>query len=98
MLSVTLGERCWGLQHTCAGRSLSLVLVSTACMQACEKRLVQALPEAGTDWMAWLELADRLQLKLLAARCVQPVIQNLIRANASGIKGKVLAVFCFYIV
>jgi hypothetical protein len=63
-------------------------------MQVSEKHLVQALPLAGTDWMQWLALADRLQLARLVARCAEPVARELLRPAASGreVKQQVIGV------
>lgn len=59
------------------------------CVQACDSHLARVLPAAGTDWMKWLLLADRLQLKRLVARCASPVALHMI--ETSNVKAQVAA-------
>jgi hypothetical protein len=64
------------------------ILPERRCMQACDNHLARALPDA-TDWVAWLLLADRLQLKRLVGRCAAPAARSLFAK--SDVRGQVLA-------
>ena len=69
-----------------AGTTVSLMTPSVrACnpLQACDARLARLLGGGGErdDWQDWLLLADRFGLEQVVARCVQPVMKELVRCE-----------------
>lgn len=64
---------------------LLLFLLTT--LQACDRYLVSKLPDQGTNWDSWLVTADRTGMPLLTARCVKPVLSQLLQGPCD--KGRV---------
>lgn len=56
----------------------------------CDVFFASRLPE-DADWLAWLLLADRLQMRRVVAQCVTPIVETLLTQDAAQAKSCMVA-------